>query len=1004
MIADIEELNRQFYDWEFRCRGRHVFPEAVELEPTFYPFFGHYVEPKRYVDDGRKPGIFEEIGSFARKLFSGKEPETVQEVKEDILPILFEEDEGSLRAFKIVLPKGEKIGLFLTEELFTMLSCFAYPVSFEIIATDADISVQLVCRDINAAYLQHELMAHFPVARIIDASHAVYEIMNDSLPGGAIIEYALTQEFTRPLRTLKNLDFDTHTGLYGILESLSEGERGCIQILFQGAVNPWAESIMAAVTDSNGDSFFYDAPEMRDLGKEKVSSPLFAVVRTIAQAATDERAIHIAFLLGTVLGKLSKSEWNSLSHLEPGAYPIEELYDDVHLRRSHRNGMLLNARELANLVHLPGASIHSRKLHGSNRKSKAAPPITEGHRYVLGMNDHEGMEKEVTLSPSVRLKHTHVIGATGTGKSTFLLSSIANDIRNDEGVAVLDPHGDLIEGILPFIPEERSKDVVYVDPADSDFPVGFNILLAHSDLEKEILSSDLVAVFRRQSTSWGDQMNSIFANAILAFLESTEGGTLLDLRRFLVEKPFRERFLSTVPDLNILYYWEREFPMLRGNSVAPILTRLDTFLRPKLIRNMVAQKKGLDFEEFLDSRKIVLVKLSQGLIGAENSYLLGTFIVSKLQQAAMSRQAKAKADRSDFYLYIDEFQNFITPSMSQILSGARKYHLGLILAHQDMQQVSKYDAELANSVASNAGTRVCFRIGDTDAKRFADGFSFFDSQDLQSLGTGEAICRVERSDFDFNLSVVPLDDIDDEKAQALRDSHISASRKRYSTPRSEVEALFQADAVQPAQEASKAPKQPAKEEYVRPEIIKPTDLPKDASPKARPQEETQHRYLQMLIKRMAESRGFRASIEELTPDGKGRVDVAIVKNEMRIACEICMTTTDLWEVHNVEKCLAAGYAPVVICSSDRKNLEKVHMKVKELVASELQEKVLALEPEALFLYLDQLNAKEASTEVRVKGYRVKVDYRAEEGSVAERKKEGIVKAIKERYKNQTNRI
>jgi hypothetical protein len=999
-MVQVEELTRQFYDWEMRCRGRHAFPMAVELEPTFYPFFGHYAEPKQYIDDGRKPGIFEEIGSFFRKLISTEEGRAAREVDEDILPIPFEEDEGGLRAFKVVLPKGEKIGLFLTEELFTMLSSFSYPVSFEIVATEKDISVQFVCRSLNAVYLRHELLAYFPTARIIDVSHAVFDILTDQIPGGAMVEYALAEEFTRPLRMLKSLDFDSHTGLYGILESLSNGERGCIQVLFQGAVNPWAESIMAAVTDSNGDSFFYDAPEMRDLGKEKVSAPLFAVVvRSVAQAATDERALMIAQLLGQIVGKLSKSEWNSLSPLLEGGYPTEEMVRDIYLRQSHRNGMLLNAKELANLAHLPGASINSRKLHGSNRKSKAAPLITEGHRYVLGTNVHEGMEKEATLGPAVRLKHTHVIGATGTGKSTFLLSSIANDIRNGEGIAVLDPHGDLIDGILSWIPPERAKDVVYVDPADAEFPVGFNILLAHSDLEKEILSSDLVAVFRRQSTSWGDQMNSIFANAILAFLESSEGGTLLDLRRFLVEKQFRDRFLRTVPDANVRYYWDKEFPMLRGNSVAPILTRLDTFLRPKLIRNMVAQRKGLDFEDFLDTKKIVLVKLSQGLIGAENSYLLGTFIVSKLQQAAMSRQAKAKADRGDFYLYIDEFQNFITQSMSQILSGARKYHLGLILAHQDMQQVSKYDAELANSVLSNAGTRVCFRIGDTDARRFAEGFSFFDSQDLQNLETGEAICRVERADYDFNILVNALPEQDnDEAILAARESCIAHSRNEYATHRNEVEALFQVEHVEEAREAPKAPFQTPKQEIQYPEIIKPSDLPKEALPQARKQverrEESQHRYLQMLIKRMAESRGYRASIEEPTPDGKGRVDVALFRNDRRIACEIGMTTTDIWEVHNVEKCLAAGYDPVIICSNDRKNLEKVHSKVKELLATELQEKVLALEPEALFLYLDQLNAKEASSEVRVKGYRVKVDYRVEENNVTERKKEGIIKAVR----------
>ncbi|MBZ0098663.1 MAG: type IV secretory system conjugative DNA transfer family protein, partial [Taibaiella sp.] len=227
------------------------------------------------------------------------------------------------------------------------------------------------------------------------------------------------------------------------------------------------------------------------------------------------------------------------------------------------------------------------------------------------------------------------------------------------------------------------------------------------------------------------------------------------------------------------------------------LTRLDTFLRHKPFRYMVAQKKTLDFEQILDTKKILLIKLSQGLIGNENSYLLGTFFVTKMYQAAMARQAKGKEARSDFFLYIDEFQNFITPSMSLILSGARKYHLGLILAHQDMQQLVKYDSELASSVVSNAGTRICFRLGDTDAKRFAGGFSFFEAQDLENLNTGEAIARIERPDYDFSLSTIPLPETNPTIAKERSKAVIDYSRGRYGTPRAEIEQMLHEEASVP---------------------------------------------------------------------------------------------------------------------------------------------------------------------------------------------------------------
>src|SRR5205814_9960193 len=213
---------------------------------------------------------------------------------------------------------------------------------------------------------------------------------------------------------------------------------------------------------------------------------------------------------------------------------------------------------------------------------------------------------------------------------------IRQDIENGEGVAVLDPHGDLVDQILGIIPPARIGDVVLVDPADLEYSIGFNILSAHSELEKNLLSSDLVAVFRRLSTSWGDQMTSVLGNAILAFLESSQGGTLADLRRFLVEVDFRKQFLGTVRDPEVVYYWGKEFPLLSGKPQAPLLTRLDTFLRPKLIRYMVSQKKDrLDFRSMMDSKKIVLAKLAQGAIGEENAYLLGTLIVAKLHQMAL---------------------------------------------------------------------------------------------------------------------------------------------------------------------------------------------------------------------------------------------------------------------------------------------------------------------------------------------------------------------------------
>lgn len=997
-------LTNQFYEWEKRGRGWEVFETPLDLEPPFVPFFFH-VAHTEYIDDGKRSTVFSAIVDFFRGNTASRIQEEISDEPLEPFPFL---NDSPLRVISISLPKGEKVKVPEMEQLLLMLSYSRSPVSFEIIATNTTIRIQLVCREPDVLYIQSQLKAYFPNCIVHDRSETLMDIVPEGVSGYGI-DYGYADEFMRPLAMATSFDLDPYTGLFGILEHMSDGEHAAIQIIFKGAVNSWSESIMRSVTDNEGGSFFLDAPEMVPLAKEKISCPLFGVtIRTVGCADSTRRAKVIAESIGNTLVRFTSSYSNKLIPLSNEGLEPETYFEDILLRQSHRLGMLLNSRELATLVHLPSPSVVSHKLERDIRKTKSAPKITEDHEFILGINEHQGNEKIVTLSGAQRLKHTHVIGATGTGKSTFLLNLIVNDLSLGNGIAVLDPHGDLIESIIPWIPKERLEDVIIIDPGDSDFPVGFNILNAHSDIEKEILSSDLVSVFKRLSTSWGDQMNSVFANAILAFLENEKGGTLVDVRRFLIEKNFRDAYLKTVTDPNIIYYWQKEFPLIKSTSIGPILTRLDTFLRPKLIRNMVAQQKSIDFENVLDTKKILLIKLSQGLIGTENSYLLGTFIVSKIHQAAMARQAKSKEERNDFFVYIDEFQNFITPSMSSILSGARKYHLGLVLAHQDMQQLIKQDSELASSVIANAGTRVCFRVGDADAKRFEDGFSFFEAKDLQNLETGEAIVRVDRPEFDFNIAVTPLPELESDIVETITNYVVSKSREKYGTPKKQVEESLRETKGEYINEAFL---ESSRKELQSLKVVLP--LPnhsmelKQSIPITNSQVEqtkaalieqkvqSEHRYLQSLIKRMAESRGYKATLEELTPDGKGRVDVVLLRDEQRIACEISVTTKEVWETHNIEKCLAAGYETVIVCSTDKRNLERISNLAKEKLDTKSFSKLLTFEPEELFLYLDNQVANTSNKEVRMKGYRVKVEYSAVPPSEARQKKESVIKTISE---------
>jgi hypothetical protein len=992
-----ERLTIQFYNWERRGRGWYVFEDSVHLEPEFVPFFGHFLpQTTKFVDDGLRKTIFQKAFDLLNNKPVKQEEET-ESWYDEVKSYLYEEG-TKLTALRIIIPKAHKVSFEQNEALLLMLSNTELPVSFEIIGTSNKIHIQFVCGVLDSVILKSQLKAFFTEVIVTENIQYLNEIVSNE--GYAYItDFGLKEEFMRPLEMDNKFKIDPFTAFFGILDNLQESEQISLQVLFIKVVNPWSESISRSVMDDRGDAFFTNAPEMVKLAQQKISSPLFAAtVRLVAQSPDEDSALQLLKHASASVIHSSQSSSNSLLPLQTELYDFETRLNDIRLRESHRIGMILNGTELANFVHIPNETIISTKLDRDIKKTNPTP-ITQSQEFiVLGKNEHQGKITEVKEDIQERLKHTHIIGGTGTGKSTLILQLIKQDIEAERGVCVLDPHGDLIETVISLIPENRIQDVLIIDPADGEFPVAFNILEAHSDIEKEILSSDLVGGFKRLSTSWGDQMNSVLANAISAFLESSRGGTLTDLRRFLIEKDFRNDFLKTVTDPSIQYYWFKEYPLLKSNSIGSILTRLDTFLRPKVIRNMVAQKKGINFEHLINTNKIILVKLSQGLIGVENSYLLGTFVVSKIHQAIMARQAMEKQSRNPFFLYIDEFQNFITPSMGAILSGARKYNLGLVLAHQDLAQLIKNDSELASSVLANAGTRICFRLSDTDAKRLAEGFSHFESTDLQNLGVGEAIARIGRPDNDFNLETMQFNT---QFANGNYQKVIDASRQKYASIRKNVEELliksYEGIAVETSVLEQYTPK--VKVDVESPEVVKvPIEELNDENVKdtiVKREEQSKHRYLQTLVKRMAESRGYVSVIEKPLSAGKGSVDVALEREGKRIAVEICVTTTKEWEIHNIYKCLNEGYDIVVECSNDKRTIDSMKKEITQTLTEVELQRVKVFEPEELFLFLEKNLLKETSTETRMKGYRVKVDYDDITTSEMLKKKESVAKVILE---------
>jgi hypothetical protein len=871
------------------------------------------------------------------------------------------------------------------------LRTLRWPVAFEFVATDRGIALQVAVREGGEASVMASTEASFPGLVLVRAEDMLKDVLSQERI--AVFELALRREFVLPVAQPGGRS-DPLALVIAALEGTSLEEMAAVQVLFERADYPWAESIIRAVTDGEGGSFFENAPHIAALGKRKALEPLFGVVLRIAVgAATDAAARARAERIGGALDQFGAVDRNGFTLMTED---YEELASDFIERQSRRSGMLLGLDELGAIVHPPSARVHSRALLGRlTRRTKAAPE-TSPAGLLLGTNSHAGTLRPVYLAREWQRRHVHIVGASGSGKTNLLLQLLLRSAERGDGFALLDPHGDLVDDLLARLPPARLNDIALFDPSDVEYPVGFNVLAAHSELEKTLLGSDLVGIFRRLSTSWGDQMHAVLANAIQAILESERGGTVVDLRRFLVDPGFRTNFLNGVRDEETVYYWKKEFPLLRGQPQGPILTRLDSFLRPKLIRRMVEQKENrIDFRAVMDRGGIFLGKLAQGAIGEENAALLGSFLVAKFHQAAIGRQELAPASRRDFLLAIDEFQNFVTPSMASLLSGGRKFGVGLLLAHQDLRSVERRDGEVLSALLANAGTRIVFRVGDADARPLSDGFAAFSAEDLRTLAIGEAIVRFGRADHDFTMTVELAEPADHADALRRRDQIVAVSRERYGTRgSSNIGGL--------RNEEARGPEHAGDADSVRATITPPppvpprTRRPQPTSHKA-PEVQTlgrggpQHKYLQELVKRFAEANGYRAIIEKPTTEG-GSVDVALERDGASIAVEISVTSTVPYEAGNVAKCLKAGFDKVAVLAAEKRRLDAIAKGVRSSLEESDRSRVGFFLPEDFLTHLAAQPPPPPSEE-QVGGYKVKVSYKKPTDDDAKARQRAVTEVI-----------
>jgi hypothetical protein len=986
----MDRVTESFYAWEVRGRGWTLAPYPVDLEPPHRPFFV-LPDPTAValasIDDGKRPTLVSSLIDGVQRLFAPRPSQTAIAAStpwEEQEPFPLDIDSAAdtaLVSLRVSVPHDFASDLALASAIIRSLLRSSRPSAFEVVGHARSVSIQMTVPEDEASHVETMLAGFLPDATIVRSGDLLEEAWNSAQPS-LVVDLGLANEFFLPITVERSFDIDPLISLVSALAQAQGNEVALLQVLFQRTGNGWPKTIRDALIDDSGEEIFLNEPQFITLAKEKTESPIVAAVLRIAvNARTAERVRTLVRGALSYVTQFERGGGNAFIPLENDGHDDDDHERALLRRESFRTGMLLSVDELAQLVHVPDRSVRDAALLRQAKRTKAAPGIAHGHELVLGANVHRGVEEFASVPSDARLAHMHVVGASGTGKSTLLINLISQDIAAGHGVLVLDPHGDLIDDLLARIPDERAEDVCLFNPADPDYAVGFNPFSAESEVEKNLIASDIVSVFRRLATSWGDAMTTVLANAALALLEHPKGGTLVELRRFLVDDAFRRSYLSAIPDPHVRFFWEKEYAVIGSRSLGPILTRLDQFLRPKLLRQVLGQQGGkLDMGQVVSERRILLAKLSQGEIGTENAHLLGSLLITKVHQVALGRQRFPQSARHPFYCYVDECQHFVTESMASLLSEARKYGVGFTLAHQSLAQLAGSPG-VEGALLGNAFTRIAFRSSDDDAKKLAEGCSFFEANDLRSLARGEAIVRLGSSAHDFNLHVFPnavvaANDADDARARirALSNASFACARADLidvlPAPTQEAPPVTAAhvgigSVVTPPQAAATAlPEPPSEAPLPIPRtkrVVEAAELPMPG------RGGKEHKYLQHLIKRLAEERGFRASIEDAAAEG--RADVLLRRDALIVGCEISITTNAAHELENIRKCLSAGCTRVLFIAPEKKQRDRV----RALVGKEMPgQPVSVIGPEEIVTELDSFGAVAQTTESVVRGYKVKV--------------------------------
>ena len=669
--------------------------------------------------------------------------------------------------------------------LFHMLLRRKAVVSLEISYIQGAIHFYIVCGKALAPSITSLIFADFSDAQMERLDQ--YEGL-DKIPKQAIgfrIKRMGSEAYS--LKTVGQGNSDPLSTFFNILSELPASDA----VMFQIVLEPFDESIQ----EESGEWYW-----RREKMEATQAKPQFnTTVRLLYFTDEADEADHrITYFENAFSSFATERNYLRVSPV-PDPQPV---IDGFFQHRQEISGMF-TTEEISGLYHSPDPDAKIRGVDWLYSR-KAEPPMNlptlkntpEDEISIFGVTNFRGKRVEFGIRREDRRRHLYVVGKSGVGKSKLLEKLIGDDIRAGKGLCVIDPHGDLVNAMLYHVPENRIEDVVYFSPSDLDWPIAFNPLENVDREFKQQVTQGLIEIFKKFfGADWTPKIEHVFRFTVLALLDYKKA-TMMGMQKMLTDRPYRQMIIDHIQDQTVKKFWANEFSSwsekFDNEAIVPLVNKLGQFLSNEMVRNIVAQPTNkVDFNDIMNNEKILLVELSKGKLGDENSALLGSLLITKIEQQGMARAFISQEERKDFYLYVDEFQNFATKTFDNILSEARKYRLDLTVSHQYLGQLL---AATRDTVFGNVGSMISFRLSADDgaylAKEFAPRFT---SDDIMNLGVREMYVKMSISGMVTPaFSAVTVDVADPDPSSDLRNRILDASRSKFSTPVKEVEAEIEA--------------------------------------------------------------------------------------------------------------------------------------------------------------------------------------------------------------------